>query len=210
MKIWAHVIATLVGLAVAGLIVFLVFGNASREGALDDSSGRGSSDGALCGTLSIAELGSPAARRTATTNLPSLVNRRGEARQFGPGKGQAWLAGIQAGGGLCVDEVKYSDAESGTTTVTMSTVDRVSNAEASAYTGAAFVAAGQAPYQRRNITVITFVGNQKRIVSFSSRAYLAYIAQRRNLGLGATVGDLIKFRRLAAGFAPGIRINGWS
>jgi len=211
-KIWAHVIATVVGLALAGLIVFLVFGNASREGALnEDTVVRGSADGSKCGTITVAEIATPKARQLAAKNEPSLVNQAGLARAFSDPAGTQWLARVQAAGGLCVDEVQFSErGEAGPTKVTLSTVDRVSTAAASAYTGAVFIAAGQAPFNRRDIVVVTFVGNQKRTISFSSRAYLAFIAQRRNLGLGSTVGDLIKFRRLFPGFASGIRINGWS
>lgn len=212
MKVWAHVIATIVGLALAGLIVFLVFGNASREGAVqEDGVDRGSTDGALCGTIAVADIATPKAKQAAAKNEPSLVNQAGAARAFSAPDGRIWLARIQAAGGLCVDEVKFAEkGETGATQVTMSTVERVSAQEASAYSGAVLVAAGQRPFDSADISVITYVGDQKRTVFFSRRAYGAYISQRRNLGLGSTVGDLIKFRRLAPGFATGIRINGWS
>ncbi|MCW2974298.1 MAG: hypothetical protein JWN72_2571 [Thermoleophilia bacterium] len=211
MKIWAHVIATVVGLAVAGLIVFLVFGSASREGALQDGTAgnRATEDGALCGTVAVADINTPAARRTALKNAPAVYNKLDVQIEFPQAAGKAWLARVQASSGLCIDEVRYGENPGDTTSISMSTVARVSAAEASAYTGAALVAAGQKPLDGRNLSVVTFVGDQKRSIYFSIRAYDAYIAQRRGLGLGSTVADLIEFRRVT-NFKGDIRINGWS
>lgn len=210
-KIWAHVIATVVGLAVAGLIVFLVFGSASREGALQDGTAgnRATEDGALCGTVAVADINTPAARRTALKNAPAVYNKLDVQIEFPKASGKAWLARVQASSGLCIDEIRYGENEGDTTSISMSTVKRVTAADASAYTGATLVAAGQQPLANRNISVVTFVGDQKRSVYFSARAYAVFVSQRRALGLGSTVADLIKFRRLT-NFKGDIRINGWS
>ncbi|MBC7461894.1 MAG: hypothetical protein H7287_11075 [Thermoleophilia bacterium] len=211
MKIWAHVIATVVGLAVAGLIVFLVFGSASREGALQDGTagaGRTTEDGTLCGTVAVADVNSSTARQAALKNAPPVFNKLDQQIEFPKANGKAWLARVQASSGLCIDEIRYGEPGD-TTSISMSTVKRITPEEASAYTGATFVAAGLKPLDGRNVSIVTFVGDQKRSIYFSRRAYAAYTSQRRGLGLGTTVTDLIKFRRLT-NFKGDIRINGWS
>ncbi|MCW2949055.1 MAG: hypothetical protein JWN41_68 [Thermoleophilia bacterium] len=212
MKVWSHVIASIVGLLLAGLIVFLVFGNASKEGALQDGTagGRGSSDGTLCGSIAPAATQTFAARAKALKNPPSLISATGTAIRLVGARQNAWLARVQAASGLCIDEISIGEGAR-PTKISMSTVDGVTEAEASAYTGAALFAANQVPLNHRNVQITTFVGDQKRSIFFTVRAYNAFLAGRAGLRLGTSAHDLVRFRRIIGSGLSGtdIRINGW-
>ena len=211
-KVWFHVIASIVGLLLAGLIVFAVFGNASREGALQDGTagGRATADGTVCGSVPVTQVNTPAARRKAMANPPTLIGATGTAVRFAKPADQAWVARVQAGSGLCIDEIKVGPEPGSTTTISMSTVKGVTEAEASAYTGAALLAANQLPLRGRNVRITTFVGDQKRTIYVSVRFYDAFLAARGAYRLGTSASDIVAFRKRVPGFKAGdVAISGW-
>jgi hypothetical protein len=218
-KVWAHVIATVAGLLLAGLIVFIVFGNASKEGALQDGTAPTiSADGTVCGSVKAADISTAAARTKALKNLPTAIGPSDQPVEFTRADQKAWLARVQAASGLCIDEIRVglhgatATSSGDTTKISMSTVKRVSEPEASIYTGATLLAANQAPLNGRNVDIITYVGDQKREIYFSVRAYRLFLVAHKGLGLGTTAADLVKFRtHIGSGLSgTDIRINGWS
>jgi hypothetical protein len=211
-KVWFHVIASVVGLLLAGLIVFAVFGNASREGALQDGTagGRATADGTVCGSVPIGQVNTPEARRKALANPPTLIGAKGTAVSLTDPAQRSWLAKVQAGSGLCIDEIEIGEANNDTTKITLSTVKGVTEAEASAYTGAALLAANQQPLSGRNVQITTFVGDQPRTLFVSVRFYAVFLASRKAYHLGTTASDVVKFRKRVPGFkAADVKILGW-
>lgn len=218
MKIWYHVIAAVVGISLAGLIVFLVFGNASRQAATQDGAAPGSLDasgGSLCGSIPPAQGATPAARKQGLAHLPTIVSPTGQQVSINTstldGRAQlAWVARVQAASGLCIDELRIGD-KGGRNVITMSTVSTVTPVEAAAYAGAVVTAAYTLPLRRTELLVTTFVGDQRRRVFITDRAYNAFQVYRRSNRAGTSVADLRAFRRqVGPGFgAANLRIQGW-
>ena len=209
MKVWFHIIAVLVGFLTAGLIVFLVFGTASREGATQDGAAPGieATSETLCGTIAPADTATPATIAKAKDHLPAIIDPTGkQIAGFARPNQQAWINRVAAASGFCLDEIEIAD----TTKMTLSTVKDVSDDEAAAFTGAALMASFQEPLNRPQVEVITYVGDQRRSVAMSERAYLAFSTWQRVNGASSSVTDLVRFSRTARLGAANLRILGWS
>lgn len=206
-----HAVAALVGLALAALIVYLVFGSASQEGATQEGTAPGDvrrTGAALCGTVAPAEVRSKQARATALRNLPAIIDELGREVTIAKNRAdqRAWFARVHAASGLCLDEIRVAEAE---TSIAMSTVDEVSEEAASRYAAEVLAAASRPPLHRDRVTLRVLVGEEERVVSVSRRAWAAFEASREELGLDLTIDDLARFRRGRFG-AGQIRIVGWT
>lgn len=213
-KVWAHIIATLVGLALAALIVYLVFGNASQQGATQDGAAPSSvaSGESLCGTVTPAEGQSPAARATALEHPPTIIDATGRevvVRATAKAAQQrSWFARVHAASGLCLDEINVPNANTGTTTIGMSTVKSVSPEDAAAFAGGAIAASFTAPLRRPAVSLVVLVGREQRSVFVTQRAWSAFLVAGRSRGLGTSVRDLVAFRRSSGFTARDLRITG--
>lgn len=210
MKFWYHAIAATVGLAVAALIVYLVFGSASEQGAVQDGdAGALASAEGLCGSIAPADTRSPEARATAAESLPALFDDKGPLPAIADSRPdqQAWVARVHAAGGLCVDEVSILSEG---TSVSLSTVEDVTEAQAAAYVAGVLEEAFTPPFNPRQVTIVANVGGTERTVVVSNRAWRAYQARRRQLGVEHSIANLALFRQaVGAQFGQGLRINGW-
>ena len=208
-----HITATIVGLLTAGLIVFLVFGNASREGAVQDGEAPGVTNAAgtsLCGKVPAAELLTPANVAKAPDQLPTILDPTGRSiTGLGTPTQQAWLNRLVAGAGFCLDEIALS-GPGGTTSITLSTTDSVDAGEVAAFTGGALVAGHAAPFADRTLLVTTFAGDQKRTIKMTKRALDLFATWRQVNGAGSSVTDLVRFSRDVRPGAANLQILGWS
>lgn len=210
-KVWYHVFAGFVGFALAAVIVYLVFGSASEQGATQDGAAPaqlGASGGVLCGTITPAEATTPAARKRAAGNLPALFDEKGPIaaiRDDQPDQ-KAWLARVHAASGGCMDEIKL---EPDRATLEMSTVDGISDADADAFAAGAIAQAFTAPLGRPVLDLTASVHGETRTAHISRRAWNAYQVSRRQLGVEHSMKSLADFRR-ARGFSRAdLRVTGW-
>lgn len=208
-KLWYHLAAAAVGLALAALIVYLVFGSASEEGATQDGdAGSLAATGGLCGTIDPAETDSPKTRQLARENMPALFDQAGPIPAISDDQPQhkAWVDRVHAASGLCLDELRI---ETEGTTAVMSTVEGVDEAAAARYAIGVLQQAFTAPINPRRVTLVATVGDSQRTIAMSGRAWRAFQVRRRQLGLEATVENLKLFRQ-ASSFQPAdLRIVGW-
>jgi hypothetical protein len=212
-KIWMHIVATLVGLLTAGLIVFIVFGNASREGATQDGDAPGvvnAAGNSLCGKVTPATSMLPVNLAKVPDQLPTILDPLGkQIGGLGTPKQQQWLTRVVAASGFCLDEVDLS-SPGGTTKLSISTVKDVSDADVAAFTGATLVAAHAQPFDDRTLVAVTFVGDQKRTIRMTRRASDAFATWRTVNHAGTSVIDLINFSRSVRLGAANLRILGWT
>lgn len=208
-----HITATIVGLLTAGLIVFLVFGNASREGATQDGEAPGVVNAAgtsLCGKVPPAEALTPANVAKAPDQLPTILDPTG--RPIGglqAGAQQQWLNRLVAASGFCLDEIALS-GQGGTTQLTLSSVKSVTEPDIAAFTGGALAAGHAAPFQDRGLLVLTFVGDQRRSIKMTRRALDLFATWRQVNQAGSSVGDIVRFSRDVRPGAANLQILGWS
>jgi hypothetical protein len=201
--------AAVVGFAVAALIVYWVFGHASEEGATQEgSAGSLGAAETLCGTISPSEGTSEAVRAKAADNLPVLADDTGPIPAISDDKPEqkAWFARVQAASGFCSDEVKVGASE---TTITMSTVDSVSDADAGTFAAAALAQAFTQPLQRTKVTITTTVGDEDRTVVISSRAWKAFQIYREARNEPLDMQTLARFRQTTSFGAQDLRVTGW-
>lgn len=208
-KIWYHVIAAIVGLAVAALIVYLVFGSASEQGATQDGdAGALAASETLCGSIAPADTATKKTRALAGKNLPTLVNAQGPFAAISDKepKQQDWVERVHAASGLCIDELQILPEG---TTISMSTVDNVSEAAARRYAADSLAQAFTPPLNPRHVKIDAAIGDSERTISMSARAWRAYEARRRQLKLQHSIKNLKLFRQ-ASGYKPAdLRIVGW-
>lgn len=210
MKLVYHLVAALVGLAIAALIVYVVFGNASQEGARQDgSAGELSAEGStLCGTVSPADARGDRSVELAGENLPSLFDQQGPIAAIADDKPeqQRWVARVHAASGLCLDEIRI---EPDGTTLTMSTVEGVSADAASRYAAAALAEAFTPPFNPPRVTLRASVDGSERIAVVSRRAWGAFQVRRKDLGQPLTMQSLSRFRAATSFRRADIRVRGW-
>jgi hypothetical protein len=214
-KIWYHVIAALVGLAVAALIVYIVFGNASQQGAVQEGSAPGSLDqhagGALSGSIAPADGTSAKARRIAGANQPSLFNDKGAISSLKPKDQRDWVDRVHAAAGLCTDEVHIVQ---GRTTLAISASGKVSDADIAAYTAGALAQAFTAPFDPLGCTachvlVTTTVKGADRSALVSTRAWSAFQFARRSRHLPLTMHALAQFQAASSYRPADLTVHGW-
>jgi hypothetical protein len=215
-KVWYHVIAAVVGLATAALIVYIVFGNASQQGATQDGAAPGSLDAGgalLCGTITPAEGTSAKARATARDSLPSMSNAEGPIAAISkdhPDQ-QDWFERVHAAAGLCTDEIRLV---TGNTTIALSDVEGVTEAEMSAYTAGALAQAFTAPFDPLgctacHVSITASVGGTDRTAVVSTRAWQAFQFARKARRQPLTMHALAQFQAVS-GYRPAdLRVKGW-
>ena len=218
MKVWYHLVAATVGLALAALIVYLVFGSASQEGAVQDGdAGSLAAGGGACGTIAPAATGSRDARAKADASPPALSDAKGPIAAISSDRPQqrAWVARVHAASGLCLDEIRIENsapADAPATniiTATMSTVDGVDDAAAGAYAAGVLAQSFTEPFFPRTVTVQSTVGESERTIRMSSRAWRAFDLRRRTLKRPVTVANLKLFQQATAYRPADLRITGW-
>jgi hypothetical protein len=210
-KLWYHLIAAVTGLALAALIVYIVFGNASEQGATQDGAAPQSltSGGAgMCGKIDVAKLDDAHTLRLARENPPALFGDQGPIPAISESKPQQqeWVDRVQAAGGLCLDEVRIERAG---TTISLSVVDGVDERETAAYAAGVLTQAFTPPFNPKRVTLLTTVGTSERTIVISQRAWYAYEARRTQLRLAPTLANLINFRKATAYGPADLRIVGW-
>ena len=209
-KVWYHLVAALVGFAIAALIVYWVFGHASEEGATQEGSAGslGAAETTLCGTITPAQGQDAETRAQASNNLPVLANEDGPIpaiREDRPDQ-KAWFARIQAAAGFCVDEIKVEPEH---TTITMSTVEDVSDADAGAFAAAAIQQAFSPPLQRPRVTLLATAGDTERTAVVSTRAWKAFEIAREARNLPLDMRTLAQFRQSTSFSNADLRVTGW-
>lgn len=218
MKIWYHVIAAVVGFAVAALIVYLVFGSASEQGAVQDGdAGSLAAGGSLCGTVDPADTTSADTRAKAADAPPALFDAKGPIAAISDKfpKQQDWVARVHAAGGLCLDEltIENSTPASGPATnvvkIAMSTTEDVDDAAAGVYAGGVLAQAFTPPFSPRSVTIQAAVGDTQRTVVVSSRAWRAFEARRRQIKRPATMANLKLFQQASAFGPADLKLTGW-
>jgi hypothetical protein len=217
-KVWYHVIAALVGFAVAALIVYLVFGSASEQGAVQDGDAGSLAAGtSMCGSIDVADTTSAETRATAAESPPALFDAKGPIAAISDKfpKQRDWVARVHAASGLCLDEltIENSTPATGPATnvvrISMSTTEDVDDAEASAYAGGVLAQAFTPPFSPRSVTLQASVGDEQRTVVVSSRAWRAFEARRRQLKRPATIANLRLFQQASAFGAADLKLTGW-
>ncbi len=216
-KVWYHVIAAVVGLAVAALIVYLVFGSASQEGAVQDGdAGSLAAGSSLCGTIDGADTTSAATRAKAADNPPALFDAKGPIAAISDDKPEQrdWVARVHAAGGLCLDELSILTSGTGPTAknaveIVMSTTDDVTAADASAYAAGVLTQAFTPPFSPRSVSVTASVGDQQRTIVISSRAWNAFQARRRQIKRPSTIANLKLFADASAFGPRDLKLSGW-
>ncbi len=217
MKLWYHVIAAVVGLAVAALIVYLVFGNASQEGAVQDGdAGSLAAGSSQCGSISPADANSADARAKAADSPPALFDAQGPLAAISdkfPDQ-QQWVARVHAAAGLCLDELSILRSGEGPSAqnrveMILSTTDDVSAADGTAYAGGALAQAFTQPFSPRLVKLEATVDGKPRTVVVSSRAWSAFDVSRRAIGRPATIANLKLFADASAFGTADLRITGW-
>ena len=214
MKLWYHVIAAVVGFVLAALVVYLVFGNASQQAATQDGSAPGSlgSSGLICGTITPGEASSPDTLKLARANQPALFtgNAPVEIRADHPEQ-RTWVARVMAASGLCIDEIRLDTA---TISIAFSAPEKLTTQQAETLVAGALTQAFTAPFAppRSNVAIklSASIGTSERTAVISVRAWGAYQASRRQLGVPFSMKRLAAFQRSHTFGAGDLRLVGWS
>ncbi len=218
MKVWYHVIAAVVGLSVAALIVYLVFGTASEQGAVQDGdAGTLAAGTSLCGSVGAGETSSAATRAKAADNPPALSDANGPIAAISDKQPdqKAWVARVHAASGMCLDELKIANSAPANApainivTATMSTTDDVSDADAASFASGVLAQSFTPPLSPRKVTLETTVGDSERRIEISSRAWRAFQARRKTIKRPATIANLKLFQQATAFGPADLRIVGW-
>ena len=216
MKVLYHLISAFVGLCVAALIVYLVFGSASEQGAVQDgdAGALASAGEGLCGTIDASDTTSVETRELAGENLPALFDAQGPIPAISADypEQQDWVERVHAAAGLCTDELRIerSGETNNVVTVVLSTVDGVDDDTAAAYAAGVIAQTFTDPFNPIRLTVRATVGDSERTIVISRRAWRAYQARRRQLGLPHTIANLKLFKQsTGATFRTDLQIRGW-
>lgn len=218
MKVWYHVIAALVGFAVAALIVYLVFGSASQQGAVQDGdAGSLAAGSSQCGSISMDQTTTPETREQASENPPALFDAKGPIAAIRDDKPEQkdWVARVHAAAGLCIDELTIlsstpaSGPASNDVTIAMSTTDDVAPQEVSAFAAGVLQQAFTPPFSPSRVTLNVTVEDDERVVVVSSRAWRAFEARRQQIGRPATIPNLKLFQQASAYGRADLQVRGW-
>lgn len=213
-KVWYHVIAAVVGLCVAALIVWFVFGSASEQGAAQDgSAGALAAADNLCGTIDAADITSTETRALAHDNLPALFDAKGPIPAIADSqpKQQDWVDRVHAASGLCIDEIHIDrSGNNNLVTIDMSTIEGLSTDDAAAYAAAVLAQSFTAPFSPLSVTLDATVDGADRNVYITRRAWLAYQVRRKQLDVPHTMHALVQFKQASGtSLRDQLRITGW-
>lgn len=209
-KLLYHCIAAFVGLSAAALIVFLVFGNASEQGAKPDSAAPdalASGAGGRCGSIAPAQANTPATRALAAKDGPALSLPTGPVQAIGDPTQRAWVARVHAASGLCTDEISFRAG--GTVAISMSATKAVSYAEASALAAGTLAQAFTAPINPHAVTLTYTAAGTTRIATVGLRAWNAYGVRRRQLRVPLSMHTLVLFRSAVYRGQTDLKLVGW-
>lgn len=201
MRAWYHLIAALLGLALAALLVTVAFREADQSGSAQSGSpgatqaARGSGSGganADCARSTPAAGRKPKAIAEAETGLPQIFDGAGVQREVRSSTQRRWFGRLQSFGGNCVDEVVVAER---TLTVTMTFPASVPAKTRDGYLIGAINASFQAPLARRALTVNWAAGESTGSVAIRSGAWTQFQQSRRALGLDETMAGLQRYGR---------------
>jgi hypothetical protein len=207
LKRWLHVVAAVIGVSLAALIVFLVFGRASSQNTIE-----GTAPGqppTACGTIGPAGAAAPPQSDVdrAAGALPSIIDERGI--EVVPSKRDQirWFARVHAASGLCATEIAVRSKE---VLVTVIPPDRADVTTAGAYALATVDQTFTAPLAR-DVTRITIDSPEAppRIVRVSRRAWSAFEAMVDSGNQPRTVAGLTQSARRSGYGKQDVRTSGW-
>lgn len=206
LKRWLHVIAALLGLGLAALIVFLVFGQASEQGSVaGDAPGSAGREDALCGSVNAARGREAGTIKQARSNLPTIINEDGV--EVTPRDDQAqWFARLQASSGLCIDEVVVLPQE---LRISASYPGSMSGGQLDAFAVDALARAFEPPLARTLVRFDTRTGSTKRTIAVRSEAWSAFQTGRAPLGLDRSVAGLRDFAKRTGYDRQYVNVAGW-
>lgn len=198
MKGWLHIVAAVLGLALAGLIVYVVF--ARTTGGLE-----GQDESALplrqvteCSSIAPAQGTNDASVERARQALPEILNERGVLVTPDEAGQVAWFARLHAASGLCVDEV---EVKTKSLSIAVSYPDTVSANSVDSYTFALLTRAFEPPLARSQVTLVVDVAGVQRGVHVSSHVWQNFRRSRAAMGYDPSVRDLARFGK-RVGFKP--------
>ncbi len=206
-----HVVSAVVGIATAALIVFIVFGSASQNGASQDGdsghSAQGEESGSGIGSNKSGNVGCGAYKVPANRNsnaiararksLPTVRNQKGVAVTPSDANQITWFATASAAAGLCMDEISVSQRRH---TVTLSLPENFDRAASGRFVYAVAQELFNAPegLQRQGIRVVATYGqggNQQLQLIIGMDAWDHFLRERKRFGLKADIGGLYSFNR---------------
>ena len=202
LKGWLHVLATFLGLALAGLIVFLVFGQASEQGQV---SGEAPEEETQCTTIAPDRSRSPAAISAATDNVPPVVDAKGARVKLTPEE-RTWIANMHAASGLCLRQVNIRPSQ---WVIQATYPSGVEARQLETYAMDTLSRAFEEPLAQSRVLLETQVDGQARTVNVQVEAWRAFQRSRTAFGVERSVAGLREFSEKTAYDQRFIRTAGW-
>lgn len=206
MKWWYHVIASILGFALAALIVFLVFGRADQSANPDRASARGAAATARtgCGSIAPSAVTDPAAIAAANGNLPPIVV---DGREVVPARAdqRRWFARLVAATGLCAVQVEVTDK---TLLVSATYPKGTPVATAGQFAYATLTRGFEPPLNRDAMRVNTQIGSQRRMVATTASAWRSFQRARVLHRLPASIEGL-RNSQSRVDYARELVVDGW-
>lgn len=207
MKVWLHVLAAFLGLALAGMIVFMVFGNASRNAASEGNAPSAQTETAdLCGSINATEAFDKGSVSSAHGDLPPILNDKQVPVVPNQPHQITWFAQLHAASGFCLDEIVVLPRA---LTVSATFPKSISQAQVDAFAFNTLTQAFKPPLARSSVKLEVLDGEQKRSVTITSEAWNNFVSGRASLGLDPSIDGLREFKR-EVGYGPAkLRVSNW-
>lgn len=211
---WLHVGAACVGLAMAAVVVVLVFQRADREGSATSgdapTTAQRQSGARDCAGRPPEDTGDAAAIADAERHLPAILNAREIEVRVTDARQRAWFARANAALGGCADEiVVYPRAMNVSVTFPAS----VSGTDLDAYVYGFLQRAFEPPLARSRLTIeVTSEGDDprapKRLV-ITSGAWNGFLQTRGAIGVPASIDGLRRAKRSIGYTDRELRFEHW-
>jgi hypothetical protein len=207
MRWWFHIIAAVAGFFAAGLIVYLVFGQADTGTGVTHKAPvlvQGTQNANDCGTLTVAQANLPT---TVTTSLQDLPNVSYNGKLIVPGvpAQKAWFARIDAASGLCVDEV---DVTATTIRVETSFPPNVPEASIQSFAFGALLQSFQPPLARKAVRLDVKAGTHTRTIALTASAWHVFQRVQPVHRLPSTIAGIVLSRR-DVDYGRTLYLSGW-
>jgi hypothetical protein len=204
---WLHVLAAFLGVALAALIVFLVFGNASDQNQIEGDAPGEQSATSLCGSVDASTVTERKVIDQASTNLPKVYNNKGKAIEPSDSKQRLWLATLHAASGLCLTEIRVLPQQ---LRLKAGYPDSMSATQVDAFVYATLSRSFEGPpsLRFRSLSHEAVVDGQTRSVRISADTWGNFRRARAAMALDRSVRDLKAFKRQGYSDAE-LFLRGW-
>ncbi len=204
-------IAALIGLAVAAIIVFLVFGQASEQGGLGGAASRVEGTGrqseapaSACGSIAPVDVYEPGSVRAAAAELPPIT-AQGRTVRPSQQRERDWFGRVHAAASRCITSVTVDDR---VIRLDVSFSARMTAEHRAAHAYAILSKVFDPPFARSRV-IIKVSGTPPRQIDVSAAAWRSFQRSRASFGLEPSLAGLAAARQQLGIRSDDLRITGF-